>query len=230
MSRDPVKRFLKEAELEQIDACVGEADLKRIEACVEAAERRTRGEIVVVVAPASHHYPVAGMVGGAALAIPLAVVLTRLIGRFAWAGPHDLWIFLGVVLPLFFLCRAALERFPRLKRLFVSPKEMDQEVREAAAVQFFSKGLYRTREETGVLIYLSLFECRVRVLGDRGIDAVAPAGFWREIVDQIVAGIKMDRRAEAICKAVGRICELLEEKFPAVPGDTNELPDLIVEP
>jgi len=230
MSRDPVKRFLKEAELQQIDVCVGAADLKRIKACVEAAERRTRGEIVVLVAPASHHYPVAGVVAGAALAIPLAVVLTRLIGRFVWAGPHDLWIFLGVVLPLFFLCRALLERFPRLKRLFVSQKEMDREVREAAAVQFFSKGLYRTREETGVLIYLSLFESKVWVLGDRGIDAVAPAGFWQEIVDQIVADIRKGRPAEAICKAVGRICELLEEKFPAVPGDTNELPDLIVEP
>lgn len=229
MRSDPVKRFLKEAELEQVDACVGEADLKRIEACVEKAERRTRGEIAVLVAPASHHYPVASVVGGAAFSIPLAVALTRLIGRFVWAGPHDLWIFLGVVLPLFFLCRDAVERFPRLKAVFVSEKEMDQEVKEAATLQFFSKGLYRTREETGVLIYLSLFERKVWVLGDRGVNAVVPAGFWQGLVNQIVADIQKDRPAEAICRAVGRICELLEEKFPAVPGDTNELPDLIVE-
>jgi putative membrane protein len=64
-------------------------------------------------------------------------------------------------------------RLPRLKRLFVSEKEMDHEVREAATIQFFLKGLFRTREETGVLIYLSVFEGKVWVLGDRGVDAAA---------------------------------------------------------
>jgi putative membrane protein len=115
-----------------------------------------------------------------------------------------------------------------LKRLFVSEKEMDHEVREAAAIQFFSKGLYRTREETGVLIYLSVFEGKVWVLGDRGVDAAVPPGFWQEIVDQVVAGITEGRPAAAICEAIGSIRGVLAEKFPAAPGDTNELPNLIV--
>jgi putative membrane protein len=227
--KDPIKSFLKEAELQEIDACVGLADLEQIESCVEAAERATRGEIVVLVAPASHHYPVANVLGGAACSIPLAIALTRLIGHYVWAGPHDLWIFLGILLPLFFLCRAVIERYPRLKRLFVSKKEMNHEVRESAAIQFFSKGLYRTREENGVLIYLSVFESRVWVLGDRGVNAVVSAGFWQEIVDQIVAEIREGRPAAAICQAVGRIRAVLQEKFPPAKGDTNELPNLILE-
>ncbi len=81
--KDPVKGFLKEAGIEQIDACVAEA------------ERTTRGEIVVLVAPDSHHYPVAGLLGAALFSIPLAVGLTRIVGPHLWAGPHDLWFFLG---------------------------------------------------------------------------------------------------------------------------------------
>ncbi len=214
--RDPVKTFLKKTELAQIETCVREA------------ERTTRGEIVVMLAPASHDYPVAGLLGAAAFSIPTAVVLARMIGRLVWAGPHDLWVFLGILFPLFFLCREVVMRLPRLKRLFVSEKEMDHEVREAATIQFFSKGLYRTREETGVLIYLSVFEGKVWVLGDRGVDAAVPPGFWQEIVDQVVAGITEGRPAAAICAAVGRIRGVLAEKFPAAPGDTNELPNLIV--
>ncbi len=106
---------------------------------------------------------------------------------------------------------------------------MDQEVKEAAEAHFFSKGLYRTREETGVLIYLSVFESRVRVLGDRGVNAVVASGFWQEIADQIVSEIRAGRPADAVCRAVGRIHAVLEEKLPAAPVDTNELPNLIVE-
>jgi putative membrane protein len=215
--RDPVKTFLKEAELEQI------------ESCVRQAERTTRGEIVVMVAPSSHHYPVAGLRGATAFAVPVAVALARTVGPLVWAGPHDLWVFLGSFFPLFFLCHLVVMRLPRLKRLFVSEKEMDHEVREAATIHFFLKGLFRTREETGVLIYLSVFEGNVWVLGDRGIDAAVPPGFWQEVVDEVVAGVKEGRPAAAICAAVGRIRGVLAEKFPAAASDTNELPNLIVD-
>jgi putative membrane protein len=106
---------------------------------------------------------------------------------------------------------------------------MDFEVREAATIHFFSKGLHRTREETGILIYLSVFEGKVWVLGDRGVNAAVPPGFWQEVVDQVVAGVKADRPTAAICSAIGRIRGVLAEKFPAAPGDTNELQNLIVD-
>jgi putative membrane protein len=89
--------------------------------------------------------------------------------------------------------------------------------------------LHRTREETGILIYLSVFEGKAWVLGDRGVNAAVPPGFWQEVVGQVVAGIKADRPAAAICAAVGRIRGVLAEKFPVAPGDTNELPNLVVD-
>jgi putative membrane protein len=171
----------------------------------------------------------AGLLGSATISLPVAVVLTRTVGPLVWAGPHDLWVFLGILFPLFFLFREIVMRLPRLKRFFVSEKEMDLEVREAATICFFSKGLHRTREETGILIYLSVFEGKVWVLGDRGVNAAVPPGFWQEVVDQVVTGIKEGRPAAAICAAVGRIRGVLAEKFPAAPGDTNELQNLIVE-
>jgi uncharacterized membrane protein len=72
---DAVKGFLRADEMD------------RIEACVREAERATRGEIVVMVAPASHAYPMAGLLGAAALSIPAAVVFARFVGALVWAGP-----------------------------------------------------------------------------------------------------------------------------------------------
>jgi putative membrane protein len=106
---------------------------------------------------------------------------------------------------------------------------MDHEVREAATIQFFHKGLFRTREETGVLIYLSVFEGNVWVIGDRGVDAAVPPGFWQGVVDEVVAGVKNGRPAAAICAALGRIRGVLAKKFPTAASDTNELPNLIVD-
>jgi putative membrane protein len=106
---------------------------------------------------------------------------------------------------------------------------MEEEFREAAHIQFFSKGLYRTREGTGVLIYVSVFERRVWVLGDRGINAAIPEAQWNGVVATIVQAIKEGRPAEGICRAVGEVGKILQDKFPIRPDDQNELQNLIVE-
>ena len=45
----------------------------------------------------------------------------------------------------------------------------DEEVQEAVLTAFFKEELYRTRDETGILIFISVFEHKVWVLADRGI-------------------------------------------------------------
>jgi len=83
MMRDPVKKFLRKAELEQIETYIREA------------ERTTRGEIVVMVAPASHGYPMAGLLGSAAISLPAAVALTRTVDRLFGPAPTTSGFFWG---------------------------------------------------------------------------------------------------------------------------------------
>jgi len=208
---------------------ISNADRDKIEASVRDAESRTRGEIVVMVVPASYHYPMAGLLGATAFSLPLAVGLTPALGGLFWAGPSNLWVFLAAVIPLFLAFHEAVKRVPVLKRCFIRGKEMEAEVHEAAHIQFFHKGLYRTREEIGVLIYISVFERRVWVLGDRGINAAIPEAHWNGAVATIVQSIKGARPAEGICQAVGEVGRILQDKFPIRRGDQNELQNLIVE-
>jgi putative membrane protein len=208
---------------------LSETDRNKIEACVREAESRTRGEIVVMVVPASYHYPVAGLLGATAFALPAAVVLTPPLGGLFWAGPFNLWVFLALLIPLFAAFHQAVKRTHILQRWFVNEKEMEAEVREAAHFQFSRKGLYRTREETGVLLYISVFERKVWVLGDRGIETQIPGEQWKAAAAMIVQAIREGRPAEGICRAVGEVDRVLREKLPIRPDNPDELKNLIIE-
>jgi putative membrane protein len=215
--KDRMRRFLSQA------------DRHKIESRVREAESHTRGEIVVMVVPESCHYPMAALLGGTVFSLPAAIALTQVSGRLFWVGPDDLWVFLTALIPLFVVFHEAVKRIPALKRCFVRAKEMEEEVREAAYVQFFRKGLYRTHEETGVLIYVSVFEHGVWVLGDRGVNAAIPEAHWNAVVAGIVQAIKEGRPADGICRAVEEVGRILREKFPGSPDDRDELENLMVE-
>ena len=208
---------------------ISDEDRRKIEAAVNEAEKHTAGEIVPLVVSASYHYPMADVIGAAAFALPIALALTYVIGQLLWIGGQNLWLFLGLFAVLFVIFHTVVRHWPALKRLFISSREMEEEVEEAAVTRFFLEGLHRTRDETGVLIFISVFEHRVWVLADRGIDARVEKDQWEKPVRTIVGGIKQRRQAEAICEAVKMIGEILSRHFPVKPDDTDELPDLIVD-
>ena len=215
--QDLAKSFLSEDEHARVDTAVKEA------------EKLTAGEIVVMIISASYEYPMANVIGAAAFALPLALIYAPLTGAWLWIGGQNMWLFLGFLTVFFILFHEIIKRIPWLKRFFISRREIDDEVEEAAITNFFDRDLYRTRDETGVLVLISVFERRVWVLADRGINAKVNEGQWDEIVKMIADGIKQKRAADAICKAVEKIGAILAEHFPVKPDDTNELKNLIIE-
>lgn len=196
---------------------------QEIEAAVKAAETRTSGEIVPMVVDASYEYPRAELIGGGTLALATGLLAS-------WAvGGESIWWFLPVFIVSFFVFQQLIRNLPDLKRKLIHPGEFDVEVREKALVSFVEQGLHETRDKTGVLILISLFERRVQVLADSGINAKVPENTWDEIVEMIVSGLKSNDACGAVCKAVTRCGELLQEHFPIKDDDTNELPNLIIE-
>ena len=181
-----------------------------------------------MVVSSSYHYPMSNVLAGALFALPLSILLTPFLGGLFWVGTQNMWVFLSIFVALFLLFHEVVKRVAWLKRHFISKKEIDEEVKEAAVTGFFREGLYRTRDETGVLIFVSVFERKVWVLADRGIDEKLSEGVWQETVDMIVAGIKNKSQAEAICRAIEKVGHLLKEHFPIKPDDTDELKGLII--
>jgi putative membrane protein len=195
---------------------------------VQAAEKNTSGEIVPMIASESHSYPVAPIVGGVFFALPIALLSARLFGGLLWLGTDNMWLFLIFFTIYYTIGYISVKRIPRLKRLFFSPIRADLAVKEAAAAAFFSEALHDTRDANGILLYISVFEHRVWVLGDRGIDDKIDPQTWQEIVDLVSSGIKQGSPCQAICDGIDRIGSVLEEHFPIKADDRNELHNLII--
>ncbi len=201
---------------------LSEEDKAAIEEAVREAEKRTSGEIVLMVVSSSYHYPLANILGGLLFGVVAAVLVALLTGL------SSMWHFLGFFVPSFALCSEVIKRSYLLRRLFVTRSDMDEEVEEAAIASFYKKEIYDTREHTGILIYLSLFEHRVRVLADKGIDKKVERKVWQEITAMITDGIREKRQAAAICQAVLRCGDILEKNFPAEEENPNELGDSVI--
>lgn len=211
------------------DKFLTESEREKIVEAVKMAEKMTAGEIVPMIVSASGRYPVASIIGAMALSLPPALVCVYFIGPLIGTGARDLWVFIGMEIILFLASFLLVRNIPRLKRLFLSVNEMEEEVQRSAMESFYLNGLHRTRDETGVLIYISIFERTVWVLGDRGINEKVGPETWREIVSIVTDGIKSRRQGEAICRAVERAGEILHEHFPVRPDDRDELPNIVTE-
>lgn len=200
-----------------------QAEQQKIEETIREVEKKTSGEIVPLVVDASYDYPRADIIGGGTLALATAIFLS-------WAiGGESIWFFLPLFLIVTPLFQLLIRRCPSLKRRLIHPAEIDAEVEEKVLVSFVEHGLHKTRDNTGILILISLFEHRVQVLADQGINDKVPGDTWDKLVKDVTEGIRTGAACEALCREI-RICgELLAEHFPVRHDDTDELPNLIIE-
>ncbi len=206
-----------------------ETDRDKIRATVVDAEKRTSGQIVPMVVSASSHYPMADIAGASVISFPIAILLADPICHLMWMDAHDMWVFIVLFTVLFSIFHAMIHRIVPLKRLFLSKREISEEVRKNAIAAFYQEGLHRTRHETGVLIFISILERSVWILADRGINEKVPDTAWKDVISLIRNGILEKRQADALCDAIQQVGKILETHFPACKENTDELADLIVE-
>jgi putative membrane protein len=192
---------------------------ERLKAITQEVESRTIGEIVLMVVDQSDHHIGAEVLGGVLLGSLLSLIVTLLYFH------SSIWSYVPLSFLFFFPCRFLFQRIEALKRLFIGVRRKEEAVRLRAERAFFEKGLYKTKKNTGVLFFLSLFERKIWVLADKGIyekmDQETVNGFAKEVS----RGIREGRACEALSKAIQEIGVLLSKHFPITPDDTDELPD-----
>jgi putative membrane protein len=237
------RRGTGEGIMNKADRFFSDEENKAISAAVARAERKTSGEIVVMVVDRSSLYREAAVFGGfvlagvVAMAIELALNGFLSLGRdwsaaqgaathwFSAAQAAELWTFLPILFLAYLPCRLLCTRVEPLRLFFVPHRRREQAVVQNALRMFHLKGLDRTRDATGVLIYFSLAERRVRILGDRGIDTALTAEGWRRFADRLSVAERAGRAAVEVQAVVDELGELLGQRFPRRADDTNELSD-----
>jgi putative membrane protein len=221
-------------------------DRRRIAEAVGEAEATTRGEIVCVVTDEAASYaevPLAWAASGAILLPILALLLAALAGHFdyafgGWAAAHVaaahaavLTALTGyaVVQCLLFAGILMLVSIPPVRRAFTPSSLKRAHVRSRAMEHFFARGLDKTREHTGVLIFVSLKDRRAEVLADSGISSKVAPSAWDEVISELVNGAKLKKPGDGFVAAIGRCGRILATHFPGADDNPNELPDAAVE-
>ena len=91
------------------------------------------------------------------------------------------------------------------------------------AVYIFDKlKMHKTKERNGVLIYIAFDSRKFAIIGDSGINAKVPDGFWDEEKEILLAALKEDRAAEGLVSVIDIAGKSLKEFFPYQKDDTNE--------
>ena len=96
---------------------------------------------------------------------------------------------------------------------------------DRAAYIFNYLKMYKTRERNGVLFYLALKSKRFAVIGDAGIDAKVPAGFWNSVKETLAESFSKGDIAGGLVKGIEMAGESLKSYFPYTSDDINEQPD-----
>jgi len=198
------------------------ADLDQIKSAVAKAEKTTSGEIVPLVVPRSGNYFWVHSV----LALKALVLATVIFEALVYMSgfPGALPELLGVQ-----LCGAiigwGLAYWPALARWEVGSSTLQRNSTDQALSSFLKEGLTKTRDRTGVLIYVSHFERQVVILGDSGIHQHVGDEFWQTHSRQLALSIRDQKFVEGLEKTIFEVGETLKRYFPRRTDDTNEISD-----
>ena len=195
------------------------ADRQRISAAIQAAERRTSGEIVCVLARASADATALPILLAAllALALPwLLVAMTTLSVLMILSLQLALFVALAVVLCL-----------PSIRVALLPAATRRATAHRAAMEQFMLRGVGRTAGRTGVLVFVSLAERYARIVADEAIDARVAQADWQGAIDALIEHMREGRIADGFVVAIERCGGVLATHFPAEADERGELPDRI---
>jgi putative membrane protein len=207
-----------------LDRFFSAADHAAIEAAVREVEAGSAGEIVPYAVEHSDVYAQAPWIAATLGALLAAAVtgLVRWVGD-VWGGPVALWIALPPAAGAAGAWLVTLAA-PALRRLLVPPDVLAERVRQRAMRAFLEEQVFRTRDRSGVLVFVSLFERRVVILADRGLDGTVTASEWEAVSAGIAAGMRDGRPGPALADGIRR-CARLTARLPGRPDDRDELPD-----
>ncbi len=199
-----------------------ESDEQAVHEALASAERKTVGEILPVIVERSDPHPGADWLA----ALAFALVGTALLGVWLpWDRP---WVVVVAQCALGAVGFGLARVLPDLKRQFIFEDRATKVTAEQAFQEFYRNGLHRTEAATGVLIFVSLLEHRVVILGDEGIDAKVDAQFWADTDDAVLTGIREGKLRDGLIAGIGKAGECLARHFPWQEGDRNEIPDRLI--
>ena len=112
------------------------------------------------------------------------------------------------------------EKVPIYKRMRSIQKLAEQEFRNLA--------MDKTRDKTGILIFILLANSQFFIIADSGINSLVQQETWDNIRNEMQSEFKHGHFLEGITSGIDKVGNILSKHFPIKSDDTNELSNKVV--
>lgn len=102
-----------------------------------------------------------------------------------------------------------------------------EDVLDHAAFIFAQLEMNKTEARNGVLLYLSLQDRKVAIIGDIGINGLIGNEYWKDSLRLLTDTIREKGIEHGIITTVFHIGFKIKELFPIQENDLNELPNTV---
>ncbi|GAB5495828.1 MAG: TPM domain-containing protein [Phycisphaerales bacterium] len=208
-----------------------DADRASIEDAIFDAEQKTGAEIVVVVAARSGGYARVADVFGLSVAVAVTLVAMWIFGdpKGEWIFPRETHmhpgLILGLLILVFAVCTAVADTNPAIVRLAAGKKRLRRHVERMGPSWFQRLRVRSTKDQVGVLIFVSLFEKMVMIVPDDAVERVLATGELDSVRDTIREGLRTNRLPNALREAITQAGEILSPHLPTPLPNMDELPN-----
>ncbi len=94
------------------------------------------------------------------------------------------------------------------------------------AIKVFERlGMHRTAARNGVLVYISVTDRKLAIIGDKGIHERVDEAYWQGLVAAVHERLSQQQSRDGLVFALAEVGRELSRHFPRSPDDKSELSD-----
>jgi uncharacterized membrane protein len=108
-----------------------------------------------------------------------------------------------------------------------SRKERSMTVEQLARHEFVHLGMMKTKERTGILIFILLEAREFFILADQHINEKVGPDTWRSVAQAMAGAFAKKEYRQGLLDAIRSVADHLAHHFPVRPGDKNELSNAV---
>lgn len=196
---------------------LSQRDCQQIISTIRDIEKKAHGEILVAISQRSTPLYWLPWVSSLLFGLFFLLILSHF---FYEKSDYLLQVFIfimGLVLG------NIIARLPFYQKIWIHPLWKSHHVKQKSLFYFWSHGVSRTPSQSGILIYISLWEKRFEILVDRGLSSKVKQEIWTQAVLEGSQYFKKKQFSQGLLSILEACSHLLETHFHKNEEKENEL-------
>jgi putative membrane protein len=203
------------------------SDKEKIKKAIDDLERTSTGELLTFITFKSSNYLYFRYVFSSVIALFIMFFYLVFLKNIIFYNLDSNLIAMLLYLLVFTFCFFISEKYFVLQYL-IPNKVKKHKCEKQASIEFFKNGMYKTKDNTGILIYISILEKEVIVIGDEGINSKIESKSWDLLINTIIEGIKSKDLASGIVAGLKASNDLVKTHFPLKEEYLNEISNSLI--